>query len=215
MNHRFRFTAVLLLIVVLMGGTGAARRIDYLVYSDSLDETAVIVDGTELTLRDLAFYILYEENLVEEEAFIYDPSDLSRYWKIHTNGTYIRLEAKEAAMNMAVHDQIFYELAQKEGVVLSEEEAAYAANTQADFWSDLKEGTLEKLGVSRQTLDESMGKIALAQKYQFLLAEINGVEASEYDVGGEKYQQLLKEHSYKIKADVWDRVHFGSITVDH
>lgn len=212
-----RFTIVLLLIVVVMGVNSgfSGRRKDYFVYKDALDEVAAVVNGQELTLEDLAFYIVYKEKQVEGEAFIYDPEDTGKYWRIHTNGTYTRTEAKEAAIMLAVHDEIFYQLSQQESIQLNEEEEAYAANVQADFWSDLDENALEKLGVSREVLDESMQKIAYAQKYQYLLAEMNGAELEEYGVSGEKYQELLEEHDYEIVEEVWQRVHFGSITVDH
>ena len=38
----------------------------------NLDEPVAIVDGEELTLRDLGFYILYEEHKVEQEATVYN-----------------------------------------------------------------------------------------------------------------------------------------------
>lgn len=213
-NRRFRFTAVLLLIVVLMGGA-KGRRLDYLDYSDSVDKTAVIVNEKELTLSDMAFYIAYEEQLVEKEAFIYNPQDTGAYWRIHTNGTYIRLAAKEAALNMAIHDEVFYQLAQENGIQLNDKEQQYAANIQADFWSDLPEGAEEKLGVNEEVLNRSIQKLAIARKYQYLLAEMNGVEETEYDVEGAQYQKLLETQKIKIIDEVWERVHFGSITLPH
>lgn len=213
-NRRFRFTAVLLLIVVLMGGA-KGRRLDYLDYSDSVDKTAVVVNEKELTLSDMAFYIAYEEQLVEKEAFIYNPQDTGAYWRIHTNGTYIRLAAKEAALNMAIHDEVFYQLAQENGIQLNDKEQQYAANIQADFWSDLSEGAEEKLGVNEEVLNRSIQKLAIARKYQYLLAEMNGVEETEYDVEGAQYQKLLETQKIKIIDEVWERVHFGSITLPH
>lgn len=60
-----------------------------------------------------------------------------------------------------------------------------------------------------------MRRIALAEKYQYFLAEVNQKEFEEYSVGGEAYLRMLEEHIYEIDESVWDRIRFGSITVDH
>lgn len=217
MKQKVRFTSVLLMIVLVIAviSVSTGRKRDYLTYSNATDEVAAVVDGNELTLKDMAFYVVYEEQLVERDAFIYDPENTGRYWNLHTNGVYVRIEAKATAMDMAIHDAIFYEMAMKEGVELNQEEEQYLSNTQSDFWSDLKEGIIEQLGVSEEVLNESMRKIALAEKYQSLLAVMNEVEYEEYSFSGEAYEKLLLEHEYEVKEDVWERVHFGSITVAH
>jgi len=42
------------------------------VYDESLELVAAEVNGTQMTLRDVAFYVAYEEAEVEEKAVIYD-----------------------------------------------------------------------------------------------------------------------------------------------
>lgn len=212
-----RFTSVLLLIVLVLGAVSisAGGRRNYFVYGDSLEEVAAVVDGNGLTLRDLAFYIAYEENLIEEEAVIYDPQDTGKYWRICSEGSSTRSEGKAAAMELAIHDAIFYQLAQAEGIELNEAEERYAANVQADFWSDFGENISRELGVDKADLEAVMRKLAYAQKYQSLLAKMQDVNVEEYDISGEKYQELLKEHDWEIREKVWERVHFGSITVAH
>lgn len=39
-----------------------------LVYGENLDETAVTVDGEALSLEDIAFYVAYEETMIEKQA---------------------------------------------------------------------------------------------------------------------------------------------------
>ena len=43
--------------------------------------------------------------------------------------------------------------------------------------------------------------------------EGKGVE--EYSVSGQTYQEMLEEHTVVIERNVWERVNFGGITVDH
>lgn len=214
---KIRFTSIVLIIVTIIGVLGmiSGHRMNYITYHKSLDRVAVTVDGEQLTLQDAAFYIAYQENIVEGQAFIYDPQNTGRYWNIHTSGRFVRTEAKQAAMDQMIHDEVFFRLSQQEGIELTEQEESYLANEQQDFWDDYGEKSSDVLGVGRDIFDESMYKIAVAQKYQALMAAAEEREFEEYSISGEAYKELLLEHPYEINEDLWGRVHFGSITVPH
>ena len=117
---------------------------------------------------------------------------------------------------MAIHDQIFCELARKEGLELSEEDKKVLNNKEMDFWSDLSDEQKENLGVSEEQIMETMRQVALAEKYQNFLAEQSGNDSYDsYSISGEEYEKILKEHSFKVKEKVWDKINFGNIVVDH
>lgn len=217
MKKKLCITIILLAIMAALGFLSfreyESRR--ELTFTEALDETAVTVDGCNLTMRDMAFYIAYKEGEMEEMAHVYEPEDTDEYWNLYTNHTFVREEGKKAAMDMAVHDEIFYRLAVEEGMELSSEEEAHLANDLYDFWSDLEEEQRERLGVDEEVLAESMRKIALAEKYQGLLAEIEQKDYEAYSFSGAEYEEMLQEHIYEIKDSVWDRVRFGGVTVDH
>lgn len=187
-----------------------------LVFRDSLDKTVVTVDGKELTLKEVAFYVAYEETTIEEQAYIYDPENPKSYWNLHIDGQFIRVAGKQAALDMAIHDEIFYELAQKEGLTLSSEEEEMLNNKEMDFWSDLTDEQKESLGVSEEQIMETMRHLALAEKYQNSLVEQDGNDSYDsYSISGEKYQEILKDHTFKVKERVWDKIDFGNIVVGH
>lgn len=217
MDQRRRFTSVLLMAVVIIGfiSLKKGQNREYLNFADSLEMTATVVDGEELTLADMAFYIAYVEGLVEKDAIVYDPSNTGKYWNIFTNSSFIRTSAKKTALDMAVHDEIFYQMSRAKGIELNSEEERYLANSCYDFWSDLDDGQKEALGVGRDVLDASMRKVALAEKYQYLYAAMQEADFEAYSFDGDAYLELLNEHDYEITEKVWTRVHFGSITVDH
>lgn len=98
---------------------------------------------------------------------------------------------------------------------LSEKEEEYLANDRYDFWSDLEEEQRTELGVSEDELAESMRKIALAEKYQYLLAEMKQKNADDYAFWGQAYEKLLEEHEYTVEEKVWEKVPFGGVTVNH
>lgn len=216
-NQRFRFSTGLLLLVVIVTfisiRTGNQKQ--YLNFAESLDKAAVTVDGQEMTLQDLAFYIAFEEQQVEKDAYVYNPEDTSEYWNLYSNGTFIRKAAKKTALDMAVHDKIFYEMACEAEIELDEQEEKRLANSQYDFWSDLEEEQLVWLGVSREVLNESLRKLAVAEKYQSIYAQMQNESMEDYSFEGEKYKELLENHEVTVLDEVWDYVHFGFITVHH
>ena len=217
MNQQIRSKRMIFGIVVIVAFVSIrmGQNRGYIDFAGSLNRTAVTVDGHILKLSDIAFYIAYEEQQVEKDALVYNPKDTGEYWKIHSNGMFIRIAAKNAALDMAVHDEIFYQMALADGTKLNQEEQLCLTNDQYDFWSDLNEEQRRALGVSQETLNQSMEKIALAQKYQSLYADMHQTAYEQYLFNGDAYQKLLEEHKVKTNDKIWDRVHFGSITVDH
>ncbi len=217
-KKRYLVTLVLAALVFLLGGyslqKGNGRS--KLVYADSLDEVAAEVNGEELTLRELAFYVAYEESEVQKQAVAYDPEDTAQFWKLHTDGVFVRVAARNAAIQMAVHDEIFYELALSAGMELSEAEEEMLRNSIYDFWIDLTEdGKEKKLGVTREDIAAAMCKIAYAQKYQTIYAQLQDQNYENYDFAGDAYQVLLEEQDYRIVEKVWDRIDFGNVTLEH
>lgn len=215
-----RKPAVLLLCVVILffsvstASWYRARTIDRIPYRKHLDDVAVTVDDIEYRFRDIAFYLAYEEQMVQQQAKVYDIERTDKYWNLRTEHSYLRLEAKDLAMDMAVHDAIFYQMALKEQITLTKEEQQYMENRKMDFWNDLEEEGQKKLGVSEEEIEEIFYHMALAQKQQQLVADREGVDYREYNVGESYYEALLAEHTYQINEKLWERLDFGKITLD-
>lgn len=217
MKKRLCLTAVLLVLTVLTGMEfvrNLERRHD-LVYQDSLSKVAVTVDERELTLYDMAFYVAYQEMVVQKDAMIYNSEKPYKYWNAHTNGKFVRKVAEQAIVDMAVHDEIFYQMALAEELILDEREEAYLANEVYDFCSDVSAEQLAELGVAPEDIEIAMRKIALANKYQSILAQIEGIEYTEYDYTGSAYMTLLEQHEVRVNENVWDRISVGNITVNN
>ena len=203
-------TAVLGLLSIL-----AYERKTYLVYRENLTLTAVTVDGQDLTLSDLAFYIAYEENLVEEQARVYEMDQTLLYWNLRMKGKYVKQTAKQNVIDLAVHDAIFAKMAEEQKIELDEEEEKLCASKEADFWSDLTDEQKACLGVEEQVIAHTMHQMALAQKAQQFYAIEQNKEYEDYELSGAAYEKLLEKHTYQINKKVWSRVDVGNITLDH
>lgn len=189
---------------------------DWLVYSESLDQVAAEVNGQKLTLKDMAFYIAYDEMVVEEQAEVYNPEDTARYWNLKADGTYIRQLSKQNVMEKAIHDEIFYAMAVSEGVELTEDDEIKISEVQDQFWDNIMYGDkLDRLGVTESELNESIRKIGLAQKYQSVYSGVHQIAMEDLEVVGEGYEVLCQEYRCRVYDDVWDKVNYGDITLIH
>jgi len=204
---------LLLLVRVTAWSYVQKTAIDYL---ENLDAVAVVVDGEEMTLQDLGFYVLYQEYTVERMAEVYNDDNTRDFWNIHTNGYFISAQAKKAVMGMAVHDRIFYRLALEEGITLTTEEKELLETRRTDFWEDLYAEQKENLPGTYESINRTMFEIALAEKYQSMLAKEMDVTYHSLDWDAYDYEEIIyPEHTVKIKTTLWHRVYLGNITLVH
>ena len=214
-KKRIWFITILILLVLLLISLFASERRGKIVYREYLSEDILTVDGEKLQLGDLAMYIAYEELKVEDEAAAYDYYDTNKYWNLHTSGRFVKEVAKTHVIEMAVHDEIFYRQAMAEKLTLDEKEEEQLRSRQEDFWTDMTEEQQERLGVDKAEIDRQLEKAALAQKYQNQIAAENNSDFDGYSAVAEPYEQILKEHKYKLNEKLWDRVDFGNIILNH
>ena len=217
-RKKYIVTIVLAVIVMLLSGYSYWRESDRtkLVYRESLDREVAEVNGEKLTLSDMAFYVAYEENQVEQQALAYDAGDTSKYWNLHTNGTYVRIAARNATIQMLVHDEIFYQMAVSEGIELNEEEEETLLLSIQDFWYDLEnEGKEKKLGIDRQTIENALRKMMYAQKMQLIYSQLQGASYEDYEFYTDSYQAFVKTQDVTINENVLKRISFGNVTLEH
>ena len=189
------------------------HRIDVLA---NLNKPVATVNGETLVLRDLGFYILYQEHKVEKYARVYNEKRTKDFWNIHTNGFFLQSQAKDAVIQMAIHDRIFYRRAREAGVVLTSEDRDKLEAARTDFWSDLYEVQLKRLPGTYESINETMKEIALSQKYQLSLAKALSTSYGGLNWNGYDYRKIL-EHENEVKIDqkIWRRVVLGDITLEH
>ena len=174
------------------------------------------MQGEEITLRDFAVYVAYQEMEIDRQAKVYNPDNPKEYWGLHTNGQFIKVAARQGAVNMAIHDILFYQLGQELKLVLTEEEQTILDNDVADFWSDLTDDDKEqRLGITKDELYDAMHKIALAEKAQYIYARMNGYAYEDYVFSAEEYQEFLQGYEYTIDEKVLNRIDFGDVTLNY
>lgn len=184
-------------------------------YEECLDEIIFTANGQEVQMKDLGFYILYQEREVENQAKIYNPNNTKDYWNLHVDGVFIQVQAKDTILNMAIHDNLFYQKAVEENLALNAREEQRLRNAISDFWMDLLDGQLEKMPVSDEYIMEAMRHIALAEKYQTKLAKAKGKSYASYQWDGYEYQKWLEKQDVKVNEKLWEKITVGDISLSH
>ena len=201
---------------ISIGSSWQTKQRQQLVYTESLDKVAASVNGTKLTLREIAFYVAYEEAEVEKQAFAYDAEHPKKYWGIRLNKTYVYAAARNAVIQMAIHDEVFYEMAMQEEIELTDDETQTLKARTNEFWQDLVEdGKDVLLGVQEADIAETMRRIAYAEKYQSIYAQMEEDSYEDYDFSGDAYSKLLEKQDYSINKNVVKRLGVGSITLQY
>lgn len=186
-----------------------------LVYRQHLDETAVTVDGETVTMGDMAFYIMFEENKVEKEAEVYNPDNTRDFWNIRLGSAFLSAHAKQAVMGMAVHDRIFYNKALEAGLTLTGDEREALDDRITDFWEDLYPTQKDHLLASVESINHTIYELTLAEKYQLTLAKKKDVSYHSLDWNGSGFEEIEKKHRVKVNDRLWRRVRLGNITLYH
>lgn len=210
--------AVLLLALVIMVLAAVSyqrRESRQQEYRDCLEETAFTLNGEAVPMKRLAYYIMCEERMIEEQAQIYNPGNTRDYWNLHINGVFIQEDAKKTVMEMAIHDELFYRMAVEAGVTLDEEEEEQLRFSEEDFWMDLLEEQTERIPVPREVISEQIRRKALAEKYQGRLAQEKERSFAAYQWDGYDYEQMKEQQEIKINEKVWKHISVGNITLQH
>ncbi|MCM1258310.1 MAG: hypothetical protein NC307_10730 [Roseburia sp.] len=210
----FGVAVIVFTIVAWIGAQSRAKKMGKVIYAENLDEVIATVDQIPITLKDFGIYAVHEETLVQQQARVYD-DDTKKYWNAHTNGGFLKLTARDAAIDLLIHDAIFYRMAEETGIYLDENEREYLANEQMDFWNDLEEEQREKLAMSKEEVEDAFLKMALAQKMQQQYALERGADNSEYEAAGQAYQEMLADHEVEKNEEFIDRIDFGNIILEH
>lgn len=166
-------------------------------------------------MKWLGFYVVYEEREVEKAGADLSCRQYSRLLESPCGWSFYRQDAKDTIMQMAIHDYIYYQKAQAEGMTLDASEQRSLENTISDFWMDLLDDQVDNLPVTDEYIVETMQRIALAEKYQAALAAKKDRSYTSYSWNGGYYKKWLAKQDVEINDKIWDRVSVGNITLKH
>ena len=190
------------------------------VLSEHLDECAVSVvspygEETDLTMADLARYILRIEREGDIHARAYNEADPTAYWKLRIStdkeAGYISNIAKKTLLEYAVRDAVYSMEAERAGFVLDEqrlEDIHYDAERE---YFKLTEKEKAATALSVDSIEENIKKETLVRDYMVYLNDVAGGNA---DVGSGYYEALIKTYTVTEHTEVTGEFRPGYITIN-
>ena len=215
---KFRVLWIFTIFMVVLTFVANETRLDRekITYPESLDMVLATVQEKDFTLRDFAVYVAHQEAEVQDQALAYDMNNTRKYWNVRTELGFISQVARNEAMSMAIHDELFYQLYQELNMELAEVELEIIQNEADDFWSDLVDEEKDvRLGIVKEDVYNTMYKVACAQKAQMVYAGILAVDYEDLDYASDEFLRFLSEYEYKVNEKVLNRIDFGNITLIH
>ncbi len=189
-------------------------------FADHLGEVIVTVDDEEISLQELSYYIMICEAKINAVAEVYDETDTMAFWNIYTNQTFIRTQAKEAAMNTCIRDCIYSHEAEQAGVSLDETDNEEVEEYVADCIEGLSYKQRKATLFDEETLTPVIERVHLARKYANILikegdfSEYNDEPNASVDIGGQYYTELYEAHDISINDTLWKKISLGNITIE-
>lgn len=211
---RFKKAGVLIVCLSLMSVSLSACGKKEVLPADNKEEVILTIDDREITLGDLAYYIYSVEQLVQQQAYVYDKDDPTLYWKLYTNGKFLKLLAKDMCLERAERDFILAAEADNKGIKLSEEQTEGARDFAEETFSDIDSTIINRLGLTQDMLTETILRAQLAEYYAKTIVEEESLAEDDLKVGGSYYNALKDKHNIEVKEDEWEEVEFGKITVN-
>ena len=215
---KFRVLWILVLVFAILTFLANETRLnrESIVYCDSLNLVVATVQGKDFTLRDFAVYVAHQEAAVQDQALAYDIDDTRKYWNVRTDMGFVSQVARNEAMSMAIHDELFYQLYLELNMEFSEEERSLIQNNVEDFWADLVDEEKDvRLGIAKEDVYNTMYKIACSQKAQMVYAGMLAVDYEDLDYASEEFLDFLSDYEYEVNEKVLNRLDFGDITLTH
>lgn len=213
------FIIVILLIFIMMILSIFFNKSKEFVYAKSLDDTVVTIDSEDIPLSRLTYYIMIEEEAVNEAAVLYDPEKPWAYWNIYVSNAYVATTAREITMNYFLRDYVYSRIAKEEGFEVTENEL-HELEVKADtIFSGLTDKQAST-GLTKEDILTAITEKAYADKYVIAKAKEKKLDITEevlsayYGMNSDFFKKTMEEHSVKINDKNWERVPMGRVTIN-
>lgn len=187
-------------------------------YSKHLDEIILTVEESEISLKEISYYILVAETNYNEAALAYDSDNPEALWNLNLNPDMswklFSDVTKDEIMEACKRDNIYYQEALKQGYTLNEEESEKIKNQAVEEMNKLTDSQIEVIDYELKDMVNALTKVYYAKNYvQKLMKE--GYEKEELDIGGSKYEEIRETYLVKVNEELWNVVKVGKITINN
>ncbi|WP_455716725.1 peptidylprolyl isomerase [Anaerosporobacter sp.] len=158
------------------------------------DDVALTVDGENITMENMLYYIYSYESQIDYMDQMYKYYFNTGYWDMEVEeGKTIRQDAKDQAMDTAIHYEVLYREALKKDYSLTEDEIKTIEENSASIIQQMTKEQLALTGFTEEAITETQKKWAITDKYYEDLIDSFDIDDKEIKKGVDKEQ--YKEYS--------------------
>ena len=189
-------------------------------FTESLNHVAYSYKGHDVLLKEVAYYIMIEEETVNETALEYDEENPKSYWNLHISQTFVSEEAAKTAREYSIRDQIYSKEAEKAKIQLTNEESSEIKMKAETIADDMTDKQREVLRLTQKDIFAALRQKALADQYVLYLAERDKVQIEEkvlsayYGINSKFFKDLKKDYQVQINKKMWKEISLGDISIN-
>lgn len=206
--------------LILAAVVGYWNNYNHFIFKKSLDKTVFTVEDDPITLKQVSYYIMLEEEHVNDLALIYNEENPLAYWNIHVDHEFVSETAAGVVLDYAIQDEMYSREAKAAGVMLTDEEIQEGKLKAADLYGDMTEKQKDQMEYSQADWEEAILKNSLADKYIQNIAQDKGITMENQVLQGyfgsdsNNYKELYKKYKVEVNTKLWENVSVGRVTIN-
>lgn len=158
------------------------------------DDVALTVDGENLTMAEMLYYIYSYESQIDYMDQMYQYYFNTGYWDMEIEeGKTVRQDAKDQSMDTAIRYEILYREAVKNNYSLTDEEIATIKENSSSVIEQMSDEQIKLTGFTEEAITEIQQKWAITDKYYEDLIDSFDIDDKAITAGIDKEQ--YKEYS--------------------
>ena len=211
---------VALLIVVALIGIVVWNQNRIFSIEKSMETTAYSFEGEKVPLKDVMYYIMMEEDAVNELALTYDAENPRAYWNLFISGKFVSKLAAQTACNYAIRDDLYAKEAEKLGLILSEEEKQDAKIKAQAIFDGMTEKQLNATHLTVEQITAICEQRTLVNNLCVHLAKERELEIEEdvlqkyYGLESKYFDELQETYKVVINKSLWNNISLGAVTIN-
>lgn len=194
------------------------------VYDEHLQETAFSIDGENVTIQEISYYIWNVEKKFNEMAVAYNPDNPKEFWNTHfkaaLDSTFTRDYAKRIAKEVSVYNCVMRKEADRYGVTLTTSEIQAVKEEASDCYAAMTSYAKEQTKIKEENLISIFEDEAVIRKFLEKAAEditaqgFTGDLNQQLSYSGEYYNEyILTQYNVQYNDALWEKITMGTITL--
>ncbi len=189
------------------------------------DDDVITIDNTDITIKELLYYIMSVEDYVNQQAAEYNTDDIKDYWNTHfsagMDSAFVHKVAKDQVYEVCVTDYVYEAEAKAAGFELTKSELTASDAEAVDLYDSMTDKQKSVTGFELDEFKTMRRREKLATAYAASLVDkidwsytVNS-PSTELSYGGSYFQDnILDKHKVTRNDKLWKKITLGSITVN-